>query len=125
MGDWHAVQPSENVTTIYEGIKALGETKGYSVDYFNSGENIRKIKDSKIKEAAEKAKKADFAIVVVGDNSMRYKWKDKTAGENMARASLNLFGKQLDLIKEIKRNRDSCCCCFGKRKTNFRTLASK
>ena len=103
LGDWHAVQPSENVTTIYEGIKALGETKGYSVDYFNSGENIRKIKDSKIKEAAEKAKKADFAIVVVGDNSMRYKWKDKTAGENMARASLNLFGKQLDLIKEIKK----------------------
>ena len=98
LGDWHAVQPSENVTTIYEGIKALGETKGYSVDYFNSGENIRKIKDSKIKEAAEKAKKADFAIVVVGDNSMRYKWKDKTAGENMARASLNLFGKQLDLM---------------------------
>jgi len=103
LGDWHAVQPSENVTTIYEGIKALGETKGYSVDYFNSGENIRKIKDSKIKEAAEKAKKADFAIVVVGDNSMRYKWKDKTAGENMSRASLNLFGKQLDLIKEIKK----------------------
>lgn len=103
LGDWHAVQPSENVTTIYEGIKALGETKGYSVDYFNSGENIRKIKDSKIKEAAEKAKKADFAIVVLGDNSMRYKWKDKTAGENMARASLNLFGKQLDLIKEIKK----------------------
>ena len=103
LGDWHAVQPSKNVTTIYEGIKALGETKGYSVDYFNSGENIRKIKDSKIKEAAEKAKKADFAIVVVGDNSMRYKWKDKTAGENMARASLNLFGKQLDLIKKIKK----------------------
>ena len=103
LGDWHAVQPSENVTTIYEGIKALGETKGYTVDYFNSGENIRKIKDSKIKEAAEKAKKADFAIVVLGDNSMRYKWKDKTAGENMARASLNLFGKQLDLIKEIKK----------------------
>ena len=103
LGDWHAVQPSENVTTIYEGIKALGETKGYSVDYFNSGENIRKIKDSKIKEVAEKAKKADFAIVVVGDNSMRYKWKDKTAGENMGRASLDLFGKQLDLVKAIEK----------------------
>jgi beta-glucosidase len=33
---------------------------------------------------------------------MRYKWKDKTAGENMARASLNLFGKQLDLVKAIR-----------------------
>ena len=103
LGDWHAAQPDENVTTIYEGIKALGETKGYSVNYFNSGENIRKIKDYKIKEATKRAKNADFAIVVVGDNSMRYKWKDKTAGENMARASLDLFGKQLDLIQAIKK----------------------
>jgi len=103
LGDWHAVQPDENVTTIYEGIKTLGETKGYSVNYFNSGENIRKIQDSKIKEAAKRAKNADFAIVVVGDNSMRYKWKDKTAGENMARASLDLFGKQLDLVQAIEK----------------------
>jgi beta-glucosidase len=103
LGDWHAAQPDKNVTTIYEGIKALGETKGYSVNYFNSGENIRKIKDSKIKEATKRAKNADFAIVVVGDNSMRYKWKDKTAGENMARASLDLFGKQLDLIQAIEK----------------------
>ena len=102
LGDWHAAQPDENVITIYEGIKTLGETKGYAVNFFNSGENIRNIKSSKIKEASEKAKNADYAIVVVGDNSMRYKWKDKTAGENMARASLNLFGKQLDLVKAIK-----------------------
>ena len=103
LGDWHAVQPDENVTTVYEGIKTLGGTKGYAVNFFNSGENIRKIKSSKIKEASEKAKNADYAIVVVGDNSMRYKWQDKTAGENMARASLNLFGKQLDLVKAIKK----------------------
>ena len=32
---------------------------------------------------------------------MRYKWKDKTAGENMDRSSLDLFGKQLDLVKTI------------------------
>jgi beta-glucosidase len=102
LGDWHAVQPDENVITIYEGIKTLGESKGYDVSFFNSGENIRNIKSSKIKEASEIAKNADYAIVVVGDNSMRYKWKDKTAGENMARASLNLFGKQLDLVKAIR-----------------------
>jgi len=103
LGDWHAAQPNENVTTIYEGIKTLGETKGYTVDFFNSGENIRKIKSSKIKEASKKARNADYAIVVVGDNSMRYKWKDKTAGENMGRASLNLFGKQLELVQAIKK----------------------
>jgi beta-glucosidase len=103
LGDWHAVQPDENVITIYEGIKALGETKGYAVNFFDSGENIRKIQSFKIQEAAEKAKNADYAIVVVGDNSMRYKWKDKTAGENMGRAHLDLFGKQLELVQAIKK----------------------
>ena len=103
LGDWHAVQPDENVITIYEGIKALGETKGYAVNFFDSGENIRKIQSSKIQEAAKKAKNADYAIVVVGDNSMRYKWKDKTAGENMGRANLDLFGRQLQLVQAIKK----------------------
>ena len=103
LGDWHAVQPDENVTTIYEGIKTLGETKGYAVNFFNSGENIRNIKSSKIKEAAKKASNADYAIVVVGDNSMRYKWKNKTAGENMGRANLDLFGKQLELVQAIEK----------------------
>ena len=33
---------------------------------------------------------------------MRNKWKDKTAGENMARARLNLAGNQLQLVQSIK-----------------------
>ncbi len=103
LGDWHAAQPDENVITIYEGIKALGEAKGYAVNFFDSGENSRKIQSSKIQEAAEKAKNADYAVVVVGDNSMRYKWKDKTAGENMGRANLDLFGKQLELVQAIEK----------------------
>ena len=43
-----------------------------------------------------------LVIVVVGDNSMRYKWNQKTAGENTARAELNLAGKQLDLVMKLK-----------------------
>ncbi|MDG1397043.1 MAG: glycoside hydrolase family 3 N-terminal domain-containing protein [Polaribacter sp.] len=101
LGDWHAKQPEENVNTIFEGIRDLSETKGYEVDFFDSGENIRNIKDSAIQKAAQKAKIADYAVVVVGDNSMRYKWKDKTAGENKGRANLNLAGKQLQLVKAI------------------------
>ena len=33
LGDWHAVQPDENVTTIFEGIKNIGTDKGYEVDF--------------------------------------------------------------------------------------------
>jgi beta-glucosidase len=45
--------------------------------------------------------------VVVGDNSMRYKWKDKTAGENMARTELNLAGKQLELVRSLKESNNN------------------
>jgi beta-glucosidase len=102
LGDWHAAQPEQNVTTIFEGLKTIGNQKGFAVELFDSGENIRKIKDELINQAANKAKDADYAIVVVGDNSMRYRWKDKTAGENMGRAALDLPGKQLKLIKAIE-----------------------
>jgi len=102
LGDWHAAQPDDNVTTIFEGIKDLGESKGYDVSFFDSGDNIRKISNKNIQNTVDASKDADYVIVVVGDNSMRYKWKDKTAGENMARAELNLAGKQLDLVRSLK-----------------------
>ena len=107
LGDWHAAQPEENVTTIYEGIKELGESKGYDVLFHDSEENIRKISNKDIQKTIEASKGADYVIVVVGDNSMRYKWKDKTAGENMARAELNLAGKQLDLVRSLKETNDN------------------
>ena len=102
LGDWHSVQPNENVTTILEGIKKVGNQKGYEVDFFDSGENIRKINDNAISKAAQIASDFDYVVVVVGDNAMRYRWKDKTAGENMGRAALDLPGKQLALVKAIK-----------------------
>lgn len=101
LGDWHYKQPDQNVITIYEGIQKLGKEKGYKIDYFDSGDSIRNIEDSVIKKAAKQASKADYAVVVVGDNSMRYDWYEKTAGENMGRSQLNLAGKQLKLVQEI------------------------
>lgn len=103
LGDWHLPQPEENVFTIYEGIKEVGGKYGYQVTYFDSGESIRRIEDEAIQQAVKEAKKSDIVIAVVGDNSMRYKWKDKTAGENMGRASLDLAGKQLKLVQELKK----------------------
>ena len=102
LGDWHSAQPNENVTTILEGLKKVGNQKGYEVDFFDSGENIRKINDNAISKAAQMASDFDYVVVVVGDNAMRYRWKDKTAGENMGRAALDLPGKQLALVKAIK-----------------------
>ena len=103
LGDWHAEQPDENVSTIFEGIKALGSKKGYEVVYHNSRESIRKINSDDIDRTVKKAKGFDYVVLVVGDNSMRYKWRDKTAGENMGRAALDLPGKQLELVQSIEK----------------------
>ncbi len=102
LGDWHSPQPDEKVITIFEGLKTVGSKCGYDLEFFDSGENIRKIKDNTIAAAANKAKDVDYVVLVVGDNAMRYRWKDKTAGENMGRAALDLAGKQLDLVKAIE-----------------------
>ena len=102
LGDWHSAQPDENVYTVFEGIKKIGTEMGYLVDYHNSNENIKRISEKDISKTIEIANEYDLIVLVVGDNSMRYKWNQKTAGENTARAELNLAGKQLELAMRLK-----------------------
>ena len=102
LGDWHSAQPDENVYTVFEGIKKIGNEMGYLVDYHDSNENIKRISEKDITKTIEIANEYDLVVLVVGDNSMRYKWNQKTAGENTARAELNLAGKQLELAMRLK-----------------------
>jgi beta-glucosidase len=102
LGDWALAQPEENVTTIYEGIQALGESYGHQVDFHDSNEDIRSISDLDIKRAVKKAKKYDSIFLVIGDNSMRHLGEgNKVAGENVARAALDLAGNQLKLAQAL------------------------
>jgi len=102
IGDWAALQPEDNITTIYEGIKQHAP-KNYKVSYLDCGEDFKSIKTSDIRKARKMAKNADVAIVVVGENSLRSDWTTKTCGENMARANIKLAGQQLELVKSIYR----------------------
>lgn len=99
-GDWSSLQPEDNVITPYEGIKSAAP-KGTKVSFFNSGEVIGKINQKNIDETVEEAKKHDLVVLVVGENSMRYKWKFKTNGENKGRADITLSGKQLELVQAV------------------------
>ena len=104
LGDWHSAQPDENVYTLFEGIKKIGTAMGYLVDYHDSNENIKRISEKDINKTIEVASEYDMVVLVIGDNSMRYKWNQKTAGENTARAELNLAGKQLELAMRLKKS---------------------
>lgn len=98
LGDWTLQQPEENVVTILEGItKAAGKGK---VTFYDYGDDVRQNAPDKVAEAAGLAAKSDLAIVVVGENPLRYQ-KTKTCGENIDRMSIDLLGTQEDLVKEI------------------------
>ncbi len=99
LGDWVFAQPDENVTTVVEGLKALSSVP---VDFYDVGSQVKSTSASAIKAAGQRAKEADVAIVVVGENALRQNHKGKTGGENVGRSSINLIGQQLDLVKAVQ-----------------------
>ncbi len=101
LGDWALQQPQDRVVTVKEGFENIAKQKNITIDYFDSGKTIGETTDNAIQTATSRAKKSDLAIIVVGENSMRFKAKDRTCGENVDRAEINLPGRQLELIKEI------------------------
>ncbi|MBL6871514.1 MAG: glycoside hydrolase family 3 C-terminal domain-containing protein [Flavobacteriales bacterium] len=103
LGDWTKPQPKENVITVFEGIKSIASKKGFEVDFYDSSSDILNITASDISSTVEVAQDYDYVFVVVGDNSLRNLKKKKTAGENMARANINLAGNQLNLVKSLNK----------------------
>ena len=93
LGDYTHNPVLQDVVTVLEGIrnKVSPQTK---VNYVEGCEIIGN-KLNEIKKAVEAAKKADIAIVVVGENG------EKTNGESHDVANLDLTGLQEDLLKAV------------------------
>lgn len=115
LGDYTAPQEPENIVTVYEGIKAKFPTA--TVKYAK-GVGIRDTLSSDIPAAVQAAKNAEVAVVVVGGSSARdfqtnyqetgaaiadaKSVQDIESGEGFDRASLNLLGKQQELLEAVK-----------------------
>jgi beta-glucosidase len=99
LGDWSLLQPDENVTTIFEGLRDEAPA-GTTVEYFATG-SVKKISDTAINDAVAKAKDVDVIVVAVGENSLRYLNKEKTSGENIDRDNINLIGQQGQLVRDL------------------------
>ncbi len=95
------------VTTVLEGLRRrVGEkaeilySKGCDLVDANWPESeilpepLTAQEQAEIAKAVEQAKRADVAIVVIGGGA-------RTCGENKSRTSLDLPGRQLDLVKAI------------------------
>lgn len=98
LGDWALQQPKENISTVLSAIKemcpdAIIDTVGFS-------NSIHTMDMKTVDLAAQKAKQADLNIVVVGENSERYR-DIRTCGENFDRDNLDLPGLQQELLEKV------------------------
>ena len=116
LGDYTAPQPDGKVVTVYEGVKALiGEENCTYV----KGCAVRDTNDCDIDLAVEAASRADVVIAVVGGSSARdFKTSyedtgaasseqsfvsDMECGEGFDRATLDLLGRQQELLRALKK----------------------
>ena len=115
LGDYTAPQPEDKIITPYQGIKAI---LGESNCSYAKGCAVRDINDCDIPAAIEAAKDADVVIAVVGGSSARdFKTSyentgaasseqqfisDMECGEGFDRATLDLLGRQQELLEALK-----------------------
>jgi beta-glucosidase len=98
LGDWCVEQPAQEVVTILDGIRAQ-VSPAVEVRYVPC-EDLLEIGDAQIEAAAVQAAQASAAVLVVGENPLRYQ-ESKTEGENVPRADLDLPGRQLELVQAV------------------------
>ena len=115
LGDYTAPQADSKVVTVYNGIKSmLGEAKCI----YAKGCAVRDTNDCDIPAAVEAARQADVVIAVVGGSSARdfktsyedtgaasseqQSVSDMECGEGFDRATLDLLGRQMELLEALK-----------------------
>ncbi len=111
----YGVSRINNGVTALQGIKnKLGDkvqinyAKGCNVTSANWAEEeilptpLTQIEKNEIEKAVEAARKSDVAIVFLGDQTTAFQRPEPlTVGESASRTSLDLPGRQLDLIKAV------------------------
>jgi beta-glucosidase len=118
LGDYTAPQERSNIVTVLDGIKAKLPS-GAKLRYVK-GCSIRDTTDSNIAEAVQAAQESELTVVVLGGSSARdfrteyistgaanvsaqtsEKVSDMESGEGYDRETLDLMGKQLELLQAV------------------------
>lgn len=99
LGDWSAQQKRENVSTVLDGLRAADPSAEFV--FVDQGWDPRNMDRAKVDEAARAAADADLCVVVAGEYMMRYRWADRTCGEDTDRSDIDLVGLQNELIRKV------------------------
>ena len=116
LGDYTAPQADGKVVTVYNGIRAM---IGEASCVYAKGCAVRDTNDCDIPAAVEAAMQADVVVAVVGGSSARdFKTSyedtgaataeqkfisDMECGEGFDRATLDLLGRQMELLEALKK----------------------
>jgi beta-glucosidase len=100
LGDYVPHKILQHVVTVLEGIRQIVPA-GTELTYFKGCEVIGPGTDE-IEKAKAAAAKADVAIVVVGESNQWGQDKPSTNGEGRDSATLELMGRQEDLVKAVQ-----------------------
>jgi beta-glucosidase len=93
LGPWNGDGRDENTVTALAGIKA--SVPAQTKVLYAKGCDIKGDSDAGFSQAVEIARQSDVAVVFVGES-------DEMGGEAASRSSLDLPGRQLDLVKAIQ-----------------------
>lgn len=99
LGDWSAQQNPADVVTVLEGLRAVAPDVRF--DFVDQGWDPRNMDPAKVAEAAARARQADLNIVVAGEYMMRWRWTERTGGEDTDRDNIALVGLQQELIERV------------------------
>lgn len=99
LGDYTSIEVLQDVVTVLDGIRGK----------VNPGTKIRYVKGcnviggdvNEISQAVKAAKASDIAIVVLGENEWQKENSSGTSGEGFDVATLELTGKQKELIQRV------------------------
>lgn len=99
MGDWSELQPEDQVWTVLRGLKSVSPTTDFK--FVDQGWDPRNMSQAQVNAAVAAAKDCDLNIVCCGEYMMRFRWNERTSGEDTDRDNLDLIGLQNQLIQRL------------------------
>lgn len=99
MGDWSELQPEDQVWTVLRGLKSVSPTTDFK--FVDQGWDPRNMSQTQVDAAVTAAKDCDLNIVCCGEYMMRFRWNERTSGEDTDRDNLDLVGLQNQLIQRL------------------------
>jgi beta-glucosidase len=99
LGDYTSRVVLQDIVTVLGGIRnKLGED--VKINYVK-GCNVKGDELNEINKAVKTAKNAEIAVLVLGENEWQKENKQGTAGEGYDVATLELTGKQKELVQQV------------------------